>query len=96
MHNDPGSDYINANYIPVSPAPSPTTHAAYWLPILTESVCVCPGLQALQGVHRHPGATAGNTQRLLEDGAAAEEPHHRHADAVQRAPQGELACLMTS
>lgn len=45
MHNDEGSDYINANYIPVSPAPSPPTHAAYWLPILTDGVCVCVCVQ---------------------------------------------------
>lgn len=47
------------------------------------------GLQVTARVHRHAGAAPGDAQRLLEDGDAAELARHRHADSVQRAPQGQ-------
>lgn len=41
MHNDEGSDYINANYIPVGSTTMPLPHTAYWLAVLNEGVYVC-------------------------------------------------------
>lgn len=47
------------------------------------------GLQVSSRVHRHTGASPGDAQRFLEDGDAAKLARHRHADSVQRAPQGQ-------
>lgn len=44
--------------------------------------CFVAGLQTLKRIHRHPGSTAWDTKRLLEDGSAAEISHCGDVDAV--------------
>lgn len=51
----------------------------------------CSGLQKQQGVHRHPGAAAVHSQRLLEDDLGAESERHRHGDQLRRSGSGEFA-----
>lgn len=67
--------------------------------VLILSLTHLPGIQLTAGVHRHPGATAGNQKRFLEDGPTAEVSHHRHAHSVQREKEGvylRAMCLLAT
>lgn len=46
-------------------------------------------LQEAERLHRHPGAAAGDADRLLEDGVGAENLHHRYDDQAGGEITGE-------
>ncbi|XP_017676968.1 PREDICTED: receptor-type tyrosine-protein phosphatase V-like isoform X3 [Lepidothrix coronata] len=83
LGEDPHSDYINANFMPLhlnnsGAVPSPPIRELF------------PGLHIPAGVHCHPGAPQENHRGLLEAGVGAKCLQHHHADSVHGERAGPL------
>lgn len=93
VDDEEGSDYINANYVPVSEIWNFSFQGEY---SFFRNFSFESGAQFSERVHRHPRSFALDAWRFLENGLGKQQQGDRNADQVYREGKREVWPLLAS